>query len=127
VSFAYLDTHVAVYLHAGLLEELSMEAKRQVEANDLLISPMVFLEFDYLFQRKKIAFDAKSLFAGLNATFGVTLCTLPFAAVAHEAIGITWTTDPFDRLIVAQASAKHEAILVTRDRLIRQNYGNARW
>jgi len=36
---------------AGQLAELSDEAKRVVESNDLLISPMVLLEFDYLFLR----------------------------------------------------------------------------
>lgn len=127
MSTAYLDTHAAVFLHAGLLKELSKEAKRQVEANDLLISPMVFLEFDYLFRRKKIAFDAKEMFADLNETFGVALCSCPFATVAREALSITWTTDPFDRLIVAQASANHQAHLITRDRLIRKNYPGARW
>jgi len=127
LSIAYLDTHVAVFLHDGLLEEFSSEAKRQIEANDLLISPMVLLEFAYLFQRKKIGVDAKAIFTALNTAFGVGLCPFPFASVAHEALDIDWTQDPFDRLIVAQARVNHEAKLITRDRLIRRNYGNAIW
>ena len=67
MSIAYLDTHAAVFLHDGLLEEFSSEAKRQLEANDLLISPMVLLEFGYLFKRKKIGVDAKAVFTALNA------------------------------------------------------------
>lgn len=35
------------------VEELTIQAKRQLEANDLLISPMVFLEFDYLFSTQE--------------------------------------------------------------------------
>ncbi len=127
MSVAYLDTHVAVFLHDGLIEELSIEARRQIEANDLLISPMVFLEFDYLYQRKRIGMPATSLATTLNASFGVALCRLPFPAVVVESLSIDWTADPFDRLIVAQASANHGAMLITRDRLIRQKYARAIW
>ncbi len=126
-GIAYLDTHVAVFLHDGLVEELSAEARKQIEANDLLISPMVFFEFDYLFQRKRIGVDAASIMAVLSASFGVTLCRLPFAAVVLESFALTWTNDPFDRLIVAQAIANQGAMLITRDRLIRQNYLRAIW
>ena len=35
MSIAYLDTHVAVFLHDGLIEEFSMEARHQLEANDV--------------------------------------------------------------------------------------------
>ena len=127
MNVAYLDTHVAVYLHDGLIDELGSAAKRQIEANDLLISPMVFLEFDYLFRRKRIGVDAMAMFAALNTGFGVAICQFPFAAIAFEAIGIEWTADPFDRLIVANASVNHRAMLITRDRLIRQHYHNAVW
>ena len=127
MSAVYLDTHIAVFLHDGLIGELSIEAKRRIEANDLLISPMVYLEFDYLYQRKKIGVSAKALYAALNAAFGVAICQLPFAAIAHEALGIDWTMDPFDRLIVAHATANNECPLITRDRLIRLNYPNAIW
>jgi PIN domain nuclease of toxin-antitoxin system len=127
LSIAYLDTHVAVFLHDGLLEEFSSEAKRQLEANDLLISPMVLLEFSYLFKRKRIGVDAKALFIALNTSFGVGLCPFAFAAVTHEALDMDWTQDPFDRLIVAQATVNHHAKLITRDRSIRRHYGNAVW
>jgi len=127
VSLAYLDTHVALFLHDGLTENLSVEAKRLIEANDLLISPMVLLELEYLFQRKRIAVGAKALFAALNTDFGVAICRFPFPAIAQAAVDIGWTTDPFDRLIVAHAIVNRGSVLVTKDRLIRRNYQNARW
>jgi PIN domain nuclease of toxin-antitoxin system len=127
LSIAYLDTHVAVFLHDGLIEEFSSEAKHQIEANDLLLSPMVLLEFQYLFKRKKVGVDARAIFTALTTSFGVTLCPFPFASIAHEALDMDWTQDPFDRMIVAQAAANHQAKLITRDRLIRQNYSNAIW
>ncbi len=127
MSSLYLDTHAAVYLHAGELELLGTEGKRQIEANHLLISPMVLLEFDYLYVCKKIRYRATEVYTALNATFGVTLCTLPFSDVAHQSLSIQWTRDPFDRLIVAQAQANHNALLVTRDRTIRLNYPQSIW
>ena len=41
-------------------------------------------------------------------------------------LGITWTRDPFDRIIVAQAKIRNSA-LVTRDREIRLHYSKAVW
>ncbi|MBZ5576047.1 MAG: type II toxin-antitoxin system VapC family toxin [Acidobacteriia bacterium] len=124
---AYLDTHVAVWLHDGLVERLSAAAKREIENNDLLISPMVLLEFQYLRERKRIRVDAGELYAYLNATFGIGLCTVPFPAVAQEALSVTWTADPFDRIIVAQAQSNRAAPLVTADVQIRRNYERAVW
>lgn len=127
MSIAYLDTQVAVWLHAGVSENLTQEAKRQVEANDLLMSPMVLLELEYIFDRKRVGFDAETIYAYLNTRLGVTLCSFPFTAIAKQALSCTWTNDPFDRIIVSQAKANHEAVLITADRQIRQNYQNARW
>jgi len=47
--------------------------------------------------------------------------------VVNKALDVTWTEDPFDRLIVANAQANHQAKLITRDRSIRKNYPRAVW
>lgn len=47
MSVVYLDTHVAVWLHDGLAEKLTLE-KDAIEASTLSISPRVYLEFAYL-------------------------------------------------------------------------------
>ena len=39
---------------------------------------------------------------------------------------LSWTRDPFDRLIVAQASLAG-APLVTKDRMIRKHFAKAAW
>lgn len=127
MSSVYLDTHSAVFLHAGELELLGTEGKRQIEANDLLISPMVLLEFNYLFETNRIRYNAQDIYTALNATFGVTLCSLPFSDVAHQALNLNWTRDPFDRMIVAQAQVNQNATLITRDRNIHLNYRKSVW
>ncbi len=108
VSIAYLDTHVAVFLCDGLVEELSSAAKREIENNDLLISPMVVLEFEYLHARKKISVDARALTETLAETFGVAVCSFPFSAIVHESLSLECITDPFDRLIVGHATGESE-------------------
>lgn len=42
-----LDTHVVVWLHTNALSEFSARAVREIELNDLAVSPMVELELGY--------------------------------------------------------------------------------
>lgn len=127
MSTAYLDTHIAVWLHDGLIDRLSDEAKRQIEDNDLLVSPVVLVEMQYLFERKRVGVKPLAMYHYLHGTFGLTLCSFPFPAIAMEAVSCTWTRDPFDRMIVAQAKANGDAVLVTADREIRRHYRPAVW
>ena len=127
MSNAYLDTHVIVWLYDGLIERLSEEAKRQIESNDLLISPMALLELQYLFDRKRIRIDPMSMCTYVQLTFSANLCSFPFPAIAREALGCGWTSDPFDRIIVANAKANREAVLITADSEIRKHYSAAKW
>ncbi len=127
MSWAYLDTHVAVWLHAGSVEKLTNEAKREIDKRDLLISPMVYLEFEYLFQRSRVRYPASTIFAELSGTFGVTICQFSFPAIVVAATNLGWTNDPFDRLIVAHAQANQNSHLITADQTIRQNYRYSVW
>ena len=127
LSTAYLDTQIAVWLHDGLQHNLTAEAKRQIEANDLLISPMVLLEFQYLREKKRVGVEPLGIYAVLQTVFGVNLCSFPFPAIATEALSCTWTRDPFDRIIVSHAKANGAAVLITADRNIRQHYTGAKW
>lgn len=47
-SIVYLDTHIVVWLYAGLTEKLSERAKSVIEEFRVMISQMVSLEFQYL-------------------------------------------------------------------------------
>lgn len=57
----------------------------------------------------------------------VSVCDFPFAAVSLAALQIDWTSNPFDRLIVAHAIANHDSTLITSDAKIRRHYPNAAW
>lgn len=67
------------------------------------------------------------MYAILNTSFGVTLCSQSFPAVAAVATELEWSGDPFDRIIAAQAQCNAHSRLVTKDKLIRRNYARAVW
>lgn len=88
---------------------------------------MVYLEFDYLYQRGRIRSSAATLYSHLNTQFGLSLCNHSFGAVVAKATDIDWTTDPFDRIIVAQSMCNPKSKLLTADALILQKYERAVW
>jgi PIN domain nuclease of toxin-antitoxin system len=122
----YLDTHVVVWLYAGQLERFSAEIQSLLNGHDLLISPIVQLELQYLHEIERITVDGQTILADLTARIGLQMCDKPFQAVVGEATAVSWTRDPFDRLIVANASLT-ETILITKDQNILNNYPHAKW
>lgn len=122
----YLDTHVVVWLYAGKVDLLSPVAIERIEAEPLLISPIVQLELEYLQEIDRITVASALMVESLSQRIGLTLCDLPFADVVVESILQSWTRDPFDRLITAQAICR-DAPLLTKDRHIQQHYHQAIW
>lgn len=122
----YLDTHVVVWLYAGELDRFSANAARFIEENDLLISPAVLLELQNLREIKRITADPMLVFQTLEETIGLRLCQLDFSKVVIGALSQSWTRDPFDRIITAQALVRNE-LLLTKDRAIRRNCSVACW
>ncbi len=122
----YLDTHVVAWLYGGDLEKLSKTAVEEVQKNDTLISPMVFLELQYLFEIGRAASPAAMVIEALSQSIGLSVCRLPFAEIVQSALKLKWVRDPFDRLIVAHASA-NDAPLVTKNQKIRRHYKRAIW
>jgi PIN domain nuclease of toxin-antitoxin system len=92
----------------------------------LQISPAVVLELQHLFEIRRVAEPAQSVVTALESTLGLTVSTLSFQQVVANAVELTWTRDPFDRLIVAQAQAQGVS-LVTADKVIRKHYARALW
>ncbi|WP_446008649.1 type II toxin-antitoxin system VapC family toxin [Candidatus Electrothrix sp.] len=122
----YLDTHVVVWLYSGDLSLLSEKACQLIEENELLISPLVLLELQYLFEIKRITVEPTVIFDSLAESIGLEKCRASFARVITEAMRISWTRDPFDRIITATAMI-HQAGLLTKDEMIRQECGLAVW
>jgi PIN domain nuclease of toxin-antitoxin system len=122
----YLDTHVVVWLYAGVPDLIPPPVRDLLNLESLAISPMVVLELEYLYETNRTSEPATTVIQYLQANIGLTVSEAGFPAVVTAALHQSWTRDPFDRLIVAQA-ALHNGVLVTKDRLIHAHYPHAFW
>ena len=125
-SLIYLDTHIVVWLYAGLVEKFSQSIKRLMNENELYISPMVRLELQYLYEIQRITANAHTIVTDLSDRIGIRVCDKDFNAIVNQALRYTWTRDPFDRLITANA-ALNDNVLISKDQNILGNYPHARW
>lgn len=122
----YLDTHVVAWLYAGQLANLPPAVHKTLDSNELLVSPMVVLELQYLHEIGRLSEPAESVMAALGTEIGLRVCDLPFPLVAGAALSESWTRDPFDRIIVSQAKLSDRQ-LISKDRHIHEHYPKAVW
>ena len=122
----YLDTHVVVWMYAGLTEKFSEAARELINNHKIAVSPIVRLELQYLYEIQRVTDDAQTIITDLIGRIGLQICGKPFDLVATKALMFPWTRDPFDRLIVAHA-ALNDNVLLSKDRRILENYAPARW
>ena len=123
----YIDTHVVLWLYQRSGEGLSERARLSIEYEpEILISPMVLLELDYLYEIGRTALGSMPVFDYLNQKLDLQLCQKSFPEVIRTASQLSWTRDPFDRIITAQ-SAIDESSLITKDEIIRAHYKYSVW
>jgi PIN domain nuclease of toxin-antitoxin system len=126
---AYLDTNVVVWLAQGDLKRISRKAQNSLAetTTDILISPMVLIELEYLYEVARIRLSARDVLSKVEHEIGARVCDLPFATVANIMLDEKWTRDPFDRMIVAQAKANGLAHLISADDEIAAHYPRTIW
>ncbi len=117
----YIDTHVAVWLFQNDLTKFSKKALRLMEKHDLLISPMAIMELGFLYEIGRVTYKPLEILSELNQTIDLKVCEEKFIHSVYQSINITWTKNPFDRLIVANASFNN-AILISKDKNILDHY-----
>ena len=122
----HLDTHVALWLHAERVDRLPARARRLLEEEALVVSPMVELELALLHEIGRVAPAPAEVLDQLADVLDVGPSRAPFRAAVRAASGLSWTRDPFDRLICGTAAADGAGLL-TADRLIRANLPTAVW
>lgn len=113
----HLDTHVVVWMYAGQHDRFPPALRHRLNSDGLRISPMVRLELTYLYEIGKITEAPERIVGELEAAVGLTEDTQPFSRVIDLAERETFTRDPFDRIITAQAIAAQGA-LATKDERI---------
>lgn len=125
-SVVYLDTHIVVWLYAGLSEKLTENAKKAIEDSVLLISEMVRLELQYLFEIGRITANPAKLLKNLSRSINLKISDCPLSEIVEESLKIDWTRDVFDRMLTAEAGAT-ESKFITADETIRTNFNGVVW
>lgn len=90
------------------------------------VSPMVALELAYLHEVGRARDSAPTMLGALKRSIGLNVADISLADLVEAAGGLTWTRDPFDRLIAAHAIVSG-APLLTADRTILENLALAIW
>ncbi len=87
---------------------------------------MVELELEFLYEIKKLRYQSYKIISYLHETIDLNICNIPFSKVSKETKKFNFTKDPFDRLIVANASCNN-AKLISKDKNILNHYTKAIW
>lgn len=122
----YIDTHIAVWLYAGLVEKFSEQATTLINEHEVVISEIVRLELQYLYEIQRISDEPDAIISDLTHRIGLNVCNKPFNMIIGKAIEITWTRDPFDRIITANA-ALNDNTLITKDQNILKHFSHAKF
>ena len=120
----YIDTHIAVWLYAGQVEKLSDRAKEFLNEDEIYISAIVRLELQYLNEIERITDNENEIVSDLSNRIGLKICDKSFNSIINHSMDLSWTRDPFDRIIVANAALNNDP-LVTKDRKILDHYEKA--
>ena len=123
----YLDTHIVAWLATNQTRKFPRAALRIIDSSDLLISPIVLVELQYLFEVRRLGKPALAMIDHLKALLGLKVSDHSFPVIAQAALFETWTRDAFDRIIVAQARSDGNSALVSADLHIQQNYSKTIW
>jgi PIN domain nuclease of toxin-antitoxin system len=122
----FLDTHVVVWLYAGLVEKISLPAQQLLNSDAISISPIVRLELQYLYEIDRVTVQANAIVTDLVNRIGLQVWEGDFNTVIGQALTLSWTRDPFDRLIAANASLNDD-ILISKDQRLHEHYPHTRW
>ncbi len=122
----YLDTHILIRIAQGEAAGFSRAVRNAIERGDVLASAAAVLEMEMLHEIGRLKVNGSKILSLLATDIGLRVCDLPFRIIVEHALAETWTRDPFDRLIVANAKAAG-APLVTKDERILKHYTRALW
>lgn len=114
-----LDTHFLIWILTGT--ERIREFPWLDDHRPWGISPISLLELQYLSEIGRIELDAAGLLEALQRDARFVLDEPPLVPLIERALPLTWTRDPFDRLLAAHSTARRVP-LCTVDRLLRQNH-----
>jgi len=121
-----IDTHIVIWLYEGLLTRIPLAVRQRLDRDALGISPVVHLEMGYLHEIGRVRPEPQSVLDELMTRIGLVIADVSAAALCRAALSITWTRDPFDRLLAAHATIANLPI-VTKDERLRRHLPLAWW
>ncbi len=98
-----------------MTEKLTENSKKAIEDCDVLISQMVRLELQYLFEIGRIKLKPSMMIKSLSRSINLKVSDFPLSEIIDEALKIDWTRDVFDRLLVAETKAKGAGFITADD------------
>ncbi len=121
----FLDTHVAVWLYADkrLIPPRMLDV---IDSQEVALCPMAALEIEYLHEIGRIAASSRIILGLLGERIGLKVEDRRLAEAILAARDITWTRDPFDRIIVSHAQLLRVP-LMTKDSTILLHCRSAIW
>ena len=114
------------WLYEGADRRVPATGRDLLESNEPFVSPIVELELTYLFEVGRVPEPPIAPLGALKRAIGLQIADVSATALTQAATGLSWTRDPFDRLIAAHAIVA-DAPLVTADRAILDNLPLATW
>jgi PIN domain nuclease of toxin-antitoxin system len=108
------------------MELFTPNAIKVLRATEIVISPIVKLELQYLYEIGRIEIAPDKIVDSLIREVGLVVARDEFDQVIFQAMMIDWTRDLFDRIITAHAAATNDRLL-TKDQTILENYPLAFW
>jgi PIN domain nuclease of toxin-antitoxin system len=85
------------------------------------VSPVSFLEVQFLGEAGRIDVRIEEFTAAIGADPRFVVDEVPLVRLIQHALPLTWTRDPFDRLLAAHSAARRTP-LCTLDRTIRRHH-----
>jgi PIN domain nuclease of toxin-antitoxin system len=125
-SMIFLDTHVVVWLYAGELKLFKPATLKLINDHAIGISHIVRLELQYLYEIGRITKKPELIIDALVDEINLGFSTNSFERIVNQAIHFDFTRDPFDRIIVAEASINN-SLLITKDKFIKKHYKHTVW
>ena len=122
----FLDTHAVIWLYSGQLDLFNPKVLKLINTEQVCISHIVKLEIQYLYEIKRVKYESGIIIDTLIDEIGLMFSDNSFDTIVREAIHLSFTRDPFDRIIVADASINNSK-LISKDRNLKKHYKKTIW
>ena len=122
----FLDTHAVIWLYSGQLDLFNPKILKLINTEQVCISHIVKLEIQYLYEIKRVKYESNLIIDTLIDEIGLMFSDNNFDSIVRQALQLSFTRDPYDRIIVADASINNSK-LISKDRNLKKHYKKTIW